>query len=88
MIALLWVLAASHDCLSMPIGTGTKKATITLDAPAGGWTADRMLLVKGSVSDTSIDPIGISINGDRYLLRTISGAFARKFPAAAGRNVW
>lgn len=72
---------------SMPIGKGTTLPTLTLDAPQGGWSVDRMLLVKGSVSDATIDPIVISINGDRYLLRTNNGAFARKFPAAAGRNV-
>src|SRR5207237_1344740 len=26
-------------------------------------------------------------NGDRYLMRTFSGRFQRKFPAAAGKNV-
>jgi len=71
----------------MPIGKGTTPATITLSAPAGGWTVDRMVLVRGSVSDITIDPVVISINGDRYLLRTNNGAFERKFPAAAGRNV-
>lgn len=87
----LWLAAAPvappSRTSGMPMGKGTKPATITLDAPAGGWSVDRMILVKGSVSDTTIDPITISINGDRYLLRTINGAFARKFPAAAGRNV-
>jgi uncharacterized protein YfaP (DUF2135 family) len=39
------------------------------------------------VSDPTVDPITLSINGDRYLLRTSNGRFARKFPAAAGKNV-
>ena len=90
MIAALFIAAATLSATrdsGMPIGKGTAPATITLAAPAGGWTVDRMVLVKGSVSDTTIDPVVISINGDRYLLRTNNGAFERKFPAAAGRNV-
>jgi uncharacterized protein YfaP (DUF2135 family) len=85
-LALLLAVPASRD-LSMPIGKGTTPATVQLDAPAGGWSVDRMVLVKGSVSDVTIDPVVVSLNGDRYLMRTFSGAFARKFPAAAGRNV-
>ena len=43
--------------------------------------------MEGRVSDASIDPVVVSINGDRYLMRTQSGAFKRDFPAAAGKNV-
>lgn len=71
----------------VPIGKGQSLATVRLTAPSGGWTVDRMLLVEGTVSDTTIDPIVISINGDRYLMRTFSGRFKRKFPAARGKNV-
>ena len=71
----------------VPIGKGTTPATVRLSAPAGGWTVDRMLLVEGSVSDTTIDPVVLSINGDRYLMRTFSGRFKRKFPAASGKNI-
>lgn len=71
----------------VPIGQGTKPATVRITAPSGGWTVDRMLLLEGSVSDTSIDPVVVSINGDRYLMRTFNGHFSRKFPAAAGKNV-
>lgn len=71
----------------VPIGSGTKLAKVTLTAPAGGWTVDRMMLVEGTVSDASIDPVVVSINGDRYLMRTFSGRFSRKFPAASGKNI-
>ncbi len=71
----------------IPIGQETSKPVISIDAPSGGWSIDRMISVQGSVSDISIDPVLLSINGDRYLLRTISGRFSRKFPAAAGKNV-
>ncbi len=71
----------------VPIGRGTKVATVTITAPSGGWTVDRMMRVEGSVSDTTIDPIVVSINGDRYLMRTFNGRFSRKFPAAAGKNI-
>lgn len=73
--------------VGVPIGSGAKRPTVTLTAPRGGWTVDRMLLVEGTVSDPTVDPITISINGDRYLLRTFSGKFSRKFPAANGKNV-
>ena len=71
----------------VPIGKGKQKATITITAPTGGGSIDRMLRVEGSVSDATIDPVTISINGDRYLLRTSDGRFQRSFPAASGKNV-
>ncbi|MGC4000357.1 MAG: histidine kinase [Anaeromyxobacter sp.] len=71
----------------MPIGQGTQRPEIHLTAPSGGWSVGRMILVEGTVSDPTVDPITISINGDRYLLRTSQGRFSRKFPAAAGKNV-
>jgi uncharacterized protein YfaP (DUF2135 family) len=71
----------------VPIGQGTDPATVQISAPTGGWSVDRMLLVEGTVSDATIDPVVLSINGDRYLLRTKAGRFSRKFPAASGKNV-
>jgi uncharacterized protein YfaP (DUF2135 family) len=71
----------------VPIGTGKEKPVIHLTAPAGGWTVGRMISVEGSVSDPTVDPVTISINGDRYLLRTQNGRFSRKFPSASGKNV-
>ena len=79
--------AASDRQVGVPIGKGATKPKVTLVAPTGGWTVDRMLLVKGTVSDSSIDPVVVSINGDRYLMRTYNGEFSRKFPSAAGKNV-
>jgi uncharacterized protein YfaP (DUF2135 family) len=71
----------------VPIGKGTERAVVKLTSPAGGWSVGRMMKVEGTVSDPTVDPITLSINGDRYLLRTINGRFSRKFPAAAGKNV-
>ncbi len=71
----------------VPIGRGKSAPTVRITAPSGGWSVDRMLKLEGTVSDTSIDPVVVSINGDRYLMRTFSGRFSRKFPAASGKNV-
>jgi uncharacterized protein YfaP (DUF2135 family) len=71
----------------VPAGTGTDAPSIRLTAPAGGWSVGRMIAVEGTVSDPTVNPITLSINGDRYLLRTFGGRFSRKFPAAAGKNV-
>jgi uncharacterized protein YfaP (DUF2135 family) len=79
--------AAPARDAGVPIGTGKTRPEVRLTAPAGGWTVGRMITVEGTVSDATVDPITISINGDRYLLRTASGRFSRKFPAAAGKNV-
>jgi uncharacterized protein YfaP (DUF2135 family) len=79
--------AAAREAEGVPIGKGKTKSTVTLNAPTGGWTVDRMILVSGTVSDTTIDPVVLSINGDRYLLRTRNGQFWRKFPAATGKNI-
>lgn len=68
------------------LGTGETVPVITLNAPMGGWTVDRMVLVEGRVSDATIDPVTVSINGDRYLLKTVNGAFQRKFPVTSGKN--
>jgi uncharacterized protein YfaP (DUF2135 family) len=88
---VLWVAAEAPPRkdrqVGVPIGQGKTLAKITLTDPPGGWTVNRMMLVAGTVSDTTIDPIVVSINGDRYLMRTFSGRFSRKFPAAAGKNV-
>jgi uncharacterized protein YfaP (DUF2135 family) len=68
------------------LGAGETAPEITLTAPMGGWTVDRMVLVEGRISDATIDPVTVSINGDRYLLKTVNGAFQRKFPVTSGKN--
>lgn len=68
------------------IGKGSTLSKITLSAPKGGWTVDRMVEVAGEVSDSTVDPLTVTINGDRYLLRTFNGKFKRKFPITAGKN--
>ena len=78
---------ASPRQAGVPIGKGTERPVIRLTAPSGGWSAGRMIAIEGVVSDPTVDPITLSINGDRYLLCTIDGRFSRKFPAAAGKNV-
>jgi len=68
------------------LGSGTSLAKVTLENPKGGWTVDRMIEVSGTVSDPTVNPITVNINGDRYLLRTHNGSFKRKFPMSAGKN--
>ncbi|WP_338871527.1 DUF2135 domain-containing protein [Myxococcus stipitatus] len=79
--------AANPRQQGVPIGKGKTLPTVRLSAPTGGWTVDRMLLVEGTLSDNTIDPVVVSINGDRYLMRTFNGRFSRKFPAASGKNI-
>lgn len=79
--------AARPRDAGVPIGKGTERPVVRLTSPAGGWSVGRMLSVEGTVSDPTVDPVTLSINGDRYLLRTSAGRFSRKFPAAAGKNV-
>jgi uncharacterized protein YfaP (DUF2135 family) len=81
------LLSGSPRQTGVPIGRGTTVPTVKITAPAGGWSVDRMLLVEGTISDTTVDPVLVSINGDRYLMRTSGGRFSRKFPAAGGKNV-
>lgn len=71
----------------VPIGKGKELPKIQITAPTGGWSVGRMVEVAGTVSDPTVDPITVSINGDRYLLRTFNGRFSRKFPAASGKMV-
>lgn len=87
LIAAFVILGASQRQVGVPIGRGTTTPRVTLSAPNGGWTASRMLEIAGNVSDKTVDPVVVSINGDRYLMRTNDGRFARKFPAASGKNV-
>ncbi len=79
--------ANKEEQVGVPIGSGRTRPTVVITAPTGGWTVDRMMLVAGSVSDPTINPVLLSINGDRYLLHTTQGRFQRKFPASAGKNV-
>jgi uncharacterized protein YfaP (DUF2135 family) len=71
----------------VPVGKGKERPRVELTAPTGGWSVGRMIEVAGTVSDPTVDPITVSINGDRYLLRTSNGRFSRKFPAASGKIV-
>jgi len=91
LIALALVVATPETARprdgGMPIGKGTERPIVRLTAPSGGWSIGRMVSVEGTVSDPTVDPITLSINGDRYLLRTAAGRFSRKFPAGAGKNV-
>lgn len=93
MIQILAVLALAQAPtappreMGVPLGQGKKKAKVELTQPRGGWTAGRMMTVAGTVSDHTVDPITLSINGDRYFVRTRNGTFQRSFPAAAGKNV-
>jgi uncharacterized protein YfaP (DUF2135 family) len=45
-----------------------------------------MLKVKGTVSDHSVNPVIVSINGSKYFIRTSSGNFSRSFPISSGKN--
>ncbi len=87
LLVVATTLSAGERQIGVPIGQGTKRPKVSIDQPRGGWTIDRMLTVEGRVDDTTVDPILVSINGDRYLMRTFSGVFKRAFPAAAGKNV-
>jgi uncharacterized protein YfaP (DUF2135 family) len=91
LLALALVVAAPPAVrpreTGLPIGKGAERPVVRLTSPSGGWSVGRMMLVEGTVSDPTVDPITLSINGDRYLLRTFNGRFSRKFPAAAGKNV-
>jgi uncharacterized protein YfaP (DUF2135 family) len=91
LLALALVVAAPPASrpreTGLPVGQGTERPVVRLTSPSGGWSVGRMMLVEGAVSDPTIDPVTLSINGDRYLLRTFNGRFSRKFPAAAGKNV-
>ncbi len=70
------------------VGSGAKPPVFNLTEPKGGWTVDRMIQVSGIVSDSSIDPVKVIINGSRYYIRVSStdGSFKRKFPAFPGKN--
>ncbi len=87
-LALAQASPAAHSRdRGVPIGSGTQRPVVRIISPAGGWTVGRMMLVEGTVSDPTVDPVEVSINGDRYLLRSRGGRFSRQFPAASGKNV-
>lgn len=68
------------------LGSGTTKPKITIEQPNSGWTVDQMVEVSGTISDHSIDPIVVSVNGDRFFIRNYGGKFKRKFPIVPGKN--
>jgi uncharacterized protein YfaP (DUF2135 family) len=88
LLALLALSSASPTReTGMPIGEGKTRPDVKITSPVGGWTVGRMMDVEGTISDETVDPVVVSINGDRYLIRTASGHFARQLPAASGKNV-
>lgn len=68
------------------MGSGSEPIIINLESPRSGWTQDRMVLVKGTISDLTVHPVAISVNGDRYFIHNKNGAFSRSFPVSAGKN--
>lgn len=70
----------------MGVGSGVEPLRIELHDPKGGWTLNQMVLISGRVSDSSVDPILVNINGSRYFLRTFGGDFSRQFPVTSGKN--
>ncbi|HSN93244.1 MAG TPA: DUF2135 domain-containing protein [Anaeromyxobacteraceae bacterium] len=85
--ALVVAVAPAPRDAGVPLGQGTAVPEVRITSPGGGWSVGRMIAVEGTVSDRTVDPVLVSINGDRYLLRTTQGRFSRSFPAAAGKNV-
>lgn len=67
-------------------GTGTTAPTLQLTKPEGGWSSAVQAEVSGNCSDQTADPIEVNINGTRYFVRSVQGAFSRKFPLAPGKN--
>jgi uncharacterized protein YfaP (DUF2135 family) len=87
-LALLALSSASPAReTGMPIGEGKTRPEVKITSPLGGWTVGRMMNVEGTISDQTVDPVVVSVNGDRYLIRAASGHFARQLPAASGKNV-
>jgi uncharacterized protein YfaP (DUF2135 family) len=78
--------AGARPRVGLKVGEGKEKPTLLLLEPAGGWTVERMVAIRGSCSDATADPVLININGSRYYARTANGQFKRKFPAARGHN--
>jgi uncharacterized protein YfaP (DUF2135 family) len=68
------------------LGQGTTKPVITVDHPSSGWTVSQMIDVSGSIDDVTIDPLTVSVNGDRFFVRNFGGKFQRKFPLLPGKN--
>lgn len=67
-------------------GSGTAQPTLVLNKPEGGWTSAVQAEIAGTCSDQTADPIEVNVNGTRYYVRSVSGAFSRKFPLAPGKN--
>ena len=100
LVTVLAVLALGQSAFGLPAnspevqqrrgmtatGTGTVLPVVTLTEPKEGWTSALQISVSGSCSDPTASPIEANINGTRYLLRSFSGQFSRKFPIAPGRN--
>jgi len=84
---LLNTIGFSQRSATKPfLGSGTSRPTINLERPHSGWTVDQMTEVSGTISDPTIDPLVVSVNGDRYFVRNFGGQFKRKFPVIPGKN--
>ena len=88
-VLMIFVSLTSHASTRQSgkiVGKGESAPQISLNYPKGGWTIDRMVRVSGSIDDTTVDPITISINAKKYYIRSGSGNFDRKFPVTSGKN--
>lgn len=59
---------------------------VTIKSPPGGWTNERRIKIKGTVSDPSIHLITVVVNGKEFWARSDGGNFDQNVILANGEN--
>jgi uncharacterized protein YfaP (DUF2135 family) len=59
---------------------------VKIDHPAGGWTSERRVAVKGSVSDSKVQRATLVANGTSFSIRVTNGRFAQNVILSKGPN--
>lgn len=83
MALLLW-------CMTWPTGTASaaqaEAPTVEIEEPAGGWSTNRIVQVKGTISDHAVDRATLVVNGYERWIDVHGGQFTATIVMSKGAN--
>jgi uncharacterized protein YfaP (DUF2135 family) len=91
------IILIALGLLAAPVADEEKKIdppVVRIESPVGGWTNDRIVTLKGSVTGEGVERVRISVNGTDCTLPVSrgddggGGRFERKFVLSPGENAF
>ena len=63
---------------------GAEPPRVKLESPRGGWTAQRVVTISGTVSDRSLREVRLTLNGRSHTVNARAGRFEGRLPVGPG----